>query len=169
MKKVKITKELCKELTKELGNGYCIDDEGREMRLYHRSAKRNGLCFATYLADATETAHAIEAVIAAHKKMGVEMTKETIQECFSCFGMAVSHYVYGSPSVSAAKVLADDKKAKLAMGRGYFEGYNIPHGMKIVILNRCRKAFAEIKSGVWTDCEGGSYNSCKFCDFLKVA
>ena len=102
--------------------------------------------------------------------MGVETTKSTIEESFSCFRMAVSHYAYGSPSVSAAKVLMEDKRAKLAMGGcGYFEGYNIPHGMKIVLLNRCRKAFAEIKRDVGTDREGVSYNSCTFCDFLKVA
>ena len=170
MKNVKATKDLCRELTRQLGNDFCIEDEGREMRVYHKSAKRRGMCCASYLADHVETAHALAAVLAAHKAANVPLTKDSIKEALDCFSMAVSHYVYGSPSEPASEVLAHDARAKLAMGgRGYFEAYDIPRKMKVVLLNRCRKGFASISRGVGTDSEGCVYNSCRFSEIVKVA
>ena len=169
MKKVKATKELCMELVKRLGADYRINDEGREMRLYHKTAKRGHLCFATYLADPVDTAHAITAVLAAIKAGGVEPTKDVVTDCFNCYSMAVSHYVYGSPATPATEVLKSDLKWRTNGGRGYFEDYNISRKMKVILLNRCRKAFAEVKYGVGTDNEGNSYNSCRFKDYVAVA
>ena len=169
MKKVKATKELCKELTEKLGCDFYISDEGSSLRLYHKSAKRGHLCFATYLSDPVGMAHAISAVLAALKVGGMKPTKETINDCFNCYSMAVSHYVYGSPSTPATQVLASDKKWHTNCGRGYFDDYKITRKMKVVILNRCRKSFASISYGVGTDCEGCSYNSCRFRDYVNVA
>lgn len=170
MSNEKSTKALCRDLASKLGNGYQIEDEGREMRLYHRSGKRRGMCCATYLSEPAEMAHAIAAVLAAHKAARKPLTKETISASFDCFSMAMSHYAYGDPSRPAEYVLKRDAESKLAMGgRGYFEGYNITHKMKVVLLDRCRHSIAEVRWGVSTDGEGCSYNSVTIKDPAAVA
>lgn len=169
MKTEKATKELCRRLTREIGNGYLINDEGREVRVYHRSGKRRGMCCATYLGSPEETAHALAATIAAHKAARKPMTKESVRESLECFHMALSHYVYGDPSVPGAEALKRDAESGLNGGRGYFADYDIPRRMKVILLDRCRKAIASVRYGVGTDSEGGYYNSCTVSDTVRIA
>lgn len=170
MENEKATKDLCRDIASKLGNGYEIDEVGYDMRIFNTAKKRRGMCCGIYTARPVEMAHAIAAVLAAHKAARKPLTKESIKECFDCFSMAMSHYAYGDPSRPAEYVLKRDAETKLAMGgRGYFEAYNITHKMKVVILDSCRHSIAEVHWGVSTDGDGCSYNSVTIKDPAAVA
>lgn len=164
------TKDLCRDLASKLGNGYEIADEGYEMRVFNRTGRRRKIYCGGYRAKPAELAHAIAAVLAAHKAARKPLTIATIADSFDCFSMAMSHYAYGDPSSPAEYVLKRDAETKLAMGgRGYFEAYEITQKMKVVILDRCRHSIADVRLGVSTDSEGCSYNSVTIKDPAAVA
>lgn len=102
------------------------------------------------------TLHKVEPLLKDH---GIAYDIKALDEIHSVWDMGGSSYCYSySREETGAQVLAKEKKSY----HDYFAGYDLPDEIKAVILDGVRASITNIKTGVYTDCEGCAYNSVEW-------
>jgi len=130
---------------------------GVKMRFFKKGQRFGfGMMDADGLYGFLLTLHKVEPLLKGH---GIAYDIEALDTIYSVWEMGGSSYCYNySRDLSGADMLAKEKKSY----RDYFARYNLPDEIKAVILDGVRTSMTNIKTGVYTDCEGCTYNSVEW-------